>query len=187
MTHYLEIRLLPDPEFPPTVLMNALFSKLHRVLAQTESHRIGISFPDVRVQPPSLGERLRVHGKLTDLERFLSVDWLAGMRDHSTVRGPSTVPTDATYRIVRRVQAKSNIERLVRRRVKRHGVSTDMARSALSASAAKRLDLPFVTIASHSTGQHFRLFIDHHPSTRGAVEGLFSYYGLSPTATIPWF
>ena len=34
MDTYLEIRLLPDPEFVPTMLMNALFSKLHRGLVE---------------------------------------------------------------------------------------------------------------------------------------------------------
>ena len=32
MDHYLDIRLLPDPEFPAPLLMNALFTKLHRAL-----------------------------------------------------------------------------------------------------------------------------------------------------------
>ena len=32
MNYYWEIRVLPDPEFKETVLMNALFAKLHRAL-----------------------------------------------------------------------------------------------------------------------------------------------------------
>ncbi len=32
MDHYLEIRVLPDPEFSSEMLMAALFAKLHRAL-----------------------------------------------------------------------------------------------------------------------------------------------------------
>lgn len=30
MDHYLDIRLRPDPEFPPAQLMSVLFGKLHQ-------------------------------------------------------------------------------------------------------------------------------------------------------------
>lgn len=184
MDHYLEIRLLPDPEFPPTILMNALFAKLHRVLAQTENHRIGVSFPGVREKPASLGERIRLHGAASDLEQLVAMQWLAGMRDYTVSSGVTPVPSGATYRVVRRVQAKSGIERLVRRRVKR-GIHEEVARNALLCSTPERLDLPFISLSSQSTGQHFRLFIKHKQSESCA--GSFSYYGLSASATVPWF
>ncbi len=44
MNHYLDIRLLPDPEFTATVLMSALFSKLHRGLAELGTGRVGVQF-----------------------------------------------------------------------------------------------------------------------------------------------
>ena len=34
MDHYIEIRVLPDPEFSEEMLMSALVAKLHRALGQ---------------------------------------------------------------------------------------------------------------------------------------------------------
>ncbi|MGE3419551.1 MAG: type I-F CRISPR-associated endoribonuclease Cas6/Csy4, partial [Bradyrhizobium sp.] len=81
MDRYIEIRVLPDPEFPSNHLMGALFSKLHRALAAMAGGEIGISFPDAASDPPRLGERLRVHGSDDALKRLAALDWLKGMRD----------------------------------------------------------------------------------------------------------
>lgn len=186
MDHYIEIRLLPDPEFVPTVLMNALFSKLHRALVDLNTNAIGLSFPDVQEQP-ALGNRLRLHGTENNLQRLMSQNWLTGMRDHITLNGPKPVPVNICHRTVRRVQAKSSPERLRRRLMKRKAITQEEARSAIPDSAAKQLKLPFVTIKSRSTGQEFRLFIEHQPIGDKPVNGEFSHYGLSPITTVPWF
>ena len=80
MDAYLELQLLPDPEFPPAMLMNALFAKLHRALVSHGEGRIGISFPDVG--SGQLGQRLRLHGQAGDLEQLMAGNCLQGMRDH---------------------------------------------------------------------------------------------------------
>lgn len=187
MDHYLEIRLLPDPEFTPTLLMNALYAKLHRALVAAKSRDIGISFPEVEGEGAGLGGRLRLHGEAEPLRRLMATAWLRGMGDHTHVGEPSPVPARAQHRVVRRVQAKSNPERLRRRLMKRKGISESQAREAIPDSAVQRLDLPFVTLTSSSTGQTFRLFIEHRPPEGSATPGEFSGYGLSPTATVPWF
>ncbi len=189
MDHYVELRLLPDPEFKSTVLMNALFAKLHRGLFDLNSTRIGVSFPGVQTDPkhPSLGDRLRLHGTAVDLHGLMALSWLTGMNDHTDIHGPAPVPAMVSYRVVRRVQVKSSPERLRRRLVRRQGISADMACRAIPQDKAKSLDLPYVIIKSRSTGQNFRLFIEHRPSGSEAVNSPFSYYGLSPVATVPWF
>ncbi|MEJ1438741.1 MAG: type I-F CRISPR-associated endoribonuclease Cas6/Csy4 [Candidatus Sedimenticola sp. (ex Thyasira tokunagai)] len=187
MDHYLEIRLLPDPEFAPSVLMNALFAKLHRALAKSSSKMIGISFPDVQHEKPTLGNRLRLHGKAENLQHLMDLEWLTGMRDHTTTSGLKPVPENIRHRIVRRVQVKSNPERLRRRWMKRKGITEEEARRALPDNAAKQLKLPFVTIKSQSTGQVFRLFIDHQPIINENLNGEFSCFGLSSSTTVPWF
>ncbi len=189
MDHYLELRLMPDPEFKSTVLMNALFAKLHRALFDLNSTRIGISFPGVQTDPkhPGLGDRLRLHGTAADLHGLMALDWLTGMRDHTELYGPAPVPRTDSHRVVRRVQVKSSPERLRRRLVRRKGITDAEACQAISQDKAERLDLPYVTLTSRSTGQRFRLFIDHRPPGNELVDGAFSCYGLSPTATVPWF
>lgn len=185
MDHYLEIRLLPDPEFPPNVLMNALFSKLHRALALHGHGNIGVSFPDTG--KTGLGSRLRLHGSAVTLHEFMAQDWLPGMRDHTLLGDIAPVPPAATQRVVRRVQAKSNPERLRRRQISRKGMSEEQAREVIPDHAVERLNLPFLVLNSRTTGQQFRLFVEHMPERGLPIAGKFSAYGLSATATIPWF
>ena len=187
MDAFVDIRLLPDPEFPPTTLMNALFSKLHRGLVAFGEGAIGVSFPDVRERPHSLGTRMRLHGTADTLRCFMETDWLSGMRDHVTSALPAQVPPEARHQIVRRVQAKSNPERLRRRLIARKGITEDAARAAIPDNCTKALDLPYVVLRSNSTGQQFRLFIEHLPPQNQAQTGEFSAYGLSPDATVPCF
>lgn len=187
MDHYLEIRLLPDPELKSTVLMSALFAKLHRALVELESTSIGVSFPGADPQRPGLGDLLRLHGRSDDLQRLIDLQWLIGMRDHTAVRGPAPIPRQVGYRVVRRVQAKSSPERLRRRLAKRKGIDAEAAFRAIPQHAMELLDLPYVTLNSRSTEQQFRLFIEQGPLLDKAVDGSFSRYGLSPTATVPWF
>lgn len=187
MDHYLEIHILPDPEFPATTLMNALFSKFHRGLVGHGEGAIGVSFPDVREGSRSLGSRMRLHGKGADLRGFMAGGWLTGMRDRVAIDGPTPVPAGARHRVVRRVQAHSSPERERRRLIARKGISPEAARMAIPDSRAEQLKLPFLMLASRSTGQQFLLFVEHLPITDQACEGAFSSYGLSANTTIPWF
>lgn len=187
MDHYIDIHLLPDPEFPQPMLMSALFSKLHRGLVECGRGGIGVSFPEFNPAARVLGRTLRLHGGPDELELLMAAQWIQGMRDHTRVRSTTKVPNDVRYRTVRRVQAKSGAERLRRRLMNRKGIDHAAAMSAIPDSAEERLMLPYVTLTSASTRQNFRLFIEHAPLQGAAREGTFTHYGLSPTATIPWF
>lgn len=187
MDSYIELQLLPDPEFPANMLMNALFAKLHRGLVSSGEGRVGVSFPDVEQKGIGLGVRLRLHGTAADLERLMSANWLQGMRDHLSYSPLSLVPANAAYRVVQRVQAKSSPERERRRLIARKGISAEAAVQAIPDSAAEMLRLPYVLLTSQSTQQQFRLFVEHLPVQKEPVRGAFSAYGLSSTATVPWF
>ncbi|MDF5988511.1 type I-F CRISPR-associated endoribonuclease Cas6/Csy4 [Pseudomonas aeruginosa] len=107
------------------------------------------------------------------------------MRDHLQFGEPAVVPHPTPYRQVSRVQAKSNPERLRRRLMRRHDLSEEEARKRIPDTVARALDLPFVTLRSQSTGQHFRLFIRHGPLQVTAEEGGFTCYGLSKEVSFP--
>lgn len=184
MDHYLDIRLRPDPEFPAPLLMNALFAKLHRALVGHAAGDVGVSFPDH--QKSHLGSRLRLHGRADALAALMAQEWLTGMRDHIEQGPIAHVPAGAAHRCVRRVQADSSPERLRRRLEKRHGMDTQTALMKVPDSAGKRLALPYVSLKSQSTGQVFRLFVEHGP-LQAAVPGAFGTYGLSANVTVPWF
>ena len=187
MDHYIDLRLLPDPEAAQPHLMGALFSKLHRALVAQHSQHIGISFPAVQTSPAWLGDCLRLHGDQAALTGLMEANWLMGMRDHVQATCVLAVPAVVSHRVVSRVQAKSNPDRLRRRQMRRHGLDAEQALERVPDSAAERLDLPFVQLQSQSTAQTFRLFIRHGKLLDTASPGVFGAYGLSATATVPWF
>jgi CRISPR-associated endonuclease Csy4 len=187
MEAFIDIRLLADPEFPVTILMNTLFKKLHKRMVSFGAGAIGISFPDLRERSRLIGSRLRLHGTHSDLQRFMQPDWLTGMRDHISVGKPEPIPSSVRHRVVRRVQAKSSPTRERRRLTARKGISEEEARIAIPDSSAEMLNLPFLVLNSGSTRQQFRLFIEHLPLQDKEQSGKFNAYGLSVNATIPWF
>lgn len=186
MDHYIDLRLRPDPEFPVPQLLNALATKLHRALVALQAEDIGVSFPHHKARG-GLGDTLRLHGSLPRLQQLMQMDWLTGMADHVTASGVLPVPAGAKHRVVRRVQAQSNAERIRRRQIKRHGWTEAEARERIPDTVEQKLDLPYLSLRSQSTGQNFRLFVEHLPCSLDAVCGSFNAYGLSNTATIPWF
>jgi len=188
MESYINITLLPDPEFPAPMLMNALFAKLHRVLVKIKSDGIGISFPSVNEKKPTLGDQLRLHGTAVALQNLQAQNWLQGMRDHLETSEIEQVPANAQHRQIKRVQVKSSAERLRRRYSKRHqGVTEQDAAELIPITVEKRLTQPYLQLKSESSGQSFRLFLQHQPPQAEAVAGAFNCYGISQTATIPWF
>lgn len=185
MDHYLDIRLLPDPEFSAPMLMNALFAKLHRALAADASIDIAISFPGATVS--HLGCVMRLHGSATRLTAHMAQSWLGGMRDHLEITAVAPIPATATPYLVRRVQAKSSAERLRRRYLKRHPETDSSSIVELIPDGVERqLTLPYLRINSSSSGQQFLLFIQQTLASE-ALEGDFNSYGLSSAATVPWF
>ena len=47
MDHYLDIRVLPDPEFGQVELLQRPYAKLHRVLPSLAQGKVGVSFPTI--------------------------------------------------------------------------------------------------------------------------------------------
>jgi CRISPR-associated endonuclease Csy4 len=183
--HYLDIHLLPDPEFAPEQLLRALFGKLHRALVQLGDGSVGISLPGHSAR--STGSHLRLHGSLNALTQLQALDWLTGMRDHVRLGELAAVPSGCQYRVVRRVQVDSNPERLRRRLMRRHGLDEETARQRIPDGAMQLTHLPWIEMRSQSSGQRFRLFIEHGPLQESPTPGNFSSYGLSRSTTIPWF
>jgi len=186
MTHYLELRVRPDPEFPVNILLGALVSKLHLALVQLGANDLGISFPQHEEHPP-LGHMLRLHGTDIRLAELMETDWLRGMRDNLEIGEVDPVPSGVVHRVVRRKQYKTNADRLRRRRMKRHGESYEEASRRIPDTVERKVKTPFVVIRSLSSGQTFSLFIEHGACQPTAVPSSYNTYGLSKTATVPWF
>lgn len=187
-SHYVDIQLRPYPEVAPHQLMSSLYQRLHLALVNLGEQRIGVSFPGHDEQSPSLGSHMRLHGPIDALTALQGTAWLRGIRDHLLITDVASVPSDTRHRQVLRVQVKSNAARLRRRAMKRHGLDETQAAKRIPDSAGQRSSLPFVTLASKSTGQHgFPLFVRHGPVLANPLEGAFNSYGLSLGASVPWF
>lgn len=184
MDHYLEIGVLPDPEFSEEMLMSALVAKLHRALGQRDKGDVGISFPAHNIKP---GAILRLHGGRQALQELELSGWRKGLSDYCRCGEIQPVPAVKAWRCVSRVQVKSSVQRLMRRSVKKGWLTEEEARQRIPAMVEARTDLPWLNLRSLSTGQSFRLFIRHGELLSAPVAGAFSTYGLSPTATVPWF
>ena len=190
MDHYVEIRLVPDPEFPQSFLMNALFGKLHRALVTGQHDDIGVSFPGYkegrRVQ--TLGDTLRLHGTQASLGRLEDSGWLHAMRDHVESSPCQPIPAGIQgHRVVKRQQFKTNAERLRRRYAARHNTTLEDARMRIPNSVECKVTLPYLQISSQSTRQRFCLFISQGSLQKTPSPGTFNAYGLSTDATVPWF
>jgi CRISPR-associated endonuclease Csy4 len=170
----------------PEVLAKA-FSAIHLALVNLRTSAVSVSFPEQDDQIQSLGACLRVMGPARDVEAVAALPWHRVVQDQASVSNVGAVPDTQQFRGVRRVQAKSNVERLRRRYVARHGVAYDEACRLIQDDARQTLDLPWLRIKSHSSHQEFRLFLRMDDSRTDLVPGDFNAYGLSATATIPWF
>lgn len=187
MTHYIDIKVLPDPEFPEPQLLSELFGRLHAALARSSAESVAVAFPGYAERPPTLGSVMRLLGPASALDQLMSRPWLGGLADHVAACAIESVPVQATHRMLRRVQAKSSAERLRRRQIQRHGLSEAEARQRIPNTVEQTLALPYLVLTSTSTGQRFRLFLRLDPEPASPRAGDFNAYGLSTTATIPVF
>lgn len=186
-THYIDFEILPDPEFSQVFLLGALYSKVHRALVQMAATGIGVSFPQYSLQPRGLGRIMRLHGSEDDLSALLAIDWLRGMRDHVFSTGAVAVPAVAEHRRMERRQYKTNVDRLRRRRMRRRGEDYYQAAVAIPDGVEEHPKLPYIQLRSSSTGQSFCLFLSLSEPESQVIDGTFNSYGLSRTATVPWF
>ena len=189
MDHHIDITLLPDVDFMPNMLLGALYNKLHRGLVTMNTNRVAVSFPAYqgKGKKKHLGDVLRLHGNKANLQTLMETNWLRGMNDHIAKTEIQPVPAAQQYLQVKRVQCKSNVERLRTRYMKRKNVSRAEAIKALPDEIEKTLDLPFVNVKSASTDQQFRLFINQVAVEQANPDATFNCYGLSPQGTVPSF
>ncbi len=183
MNHFLEIRLHPDAEMPATVLMNAVFAKLHKRLSELKSKSIAVSFPKYGV---TLGGIVRILGNETDLSQLQKADWLGGMSGYCAVSNITKVPLQTQHRTISRIQSTMTQSKL-NRLLKRGSIQPEQVREYNAKLFAKGLDNPYLELQSSSNGHKHRRYIAFGEILDNPVEGEFDQFGLSKIATIPWF
>ncbi|MDC5842327.1 type I-F CRISPR-associated endoribonuclease Cas6/Csy4 [Vibrio europaeus] len=184
MNFFLDIRVEPDLEISAPALLNNLFAKFHRTMAQTCKGQVAVSFPNV---DGTLGDVLRLHGSQQALEVLMTQPWLKGLRDYTHVTEVQPVPAEIQgYRTVSRIQKKSP-QNLRKRSIAKGWLTEEEALHKIPDHKQKPLKLPYLRLQSLSSKSIMRIYIQHGEITEQAVVGDFSSYGLSRKATIPWF
>merc|ERR1711879_218909 len=97
------------------------------------------------------------------------------------------VPEGCQHRTVRRIQAKSAWNKR-KRSIAKGRLTEEEAQAKIPDDQQKNLKhLPFLQIKSLSNGNTMRIYVNHGELQNEPVSGTFNSYGLSATATIPWF
>lgn len=183
MNHYIDILIKPDAEMRENLLLNKVYSKLHKALVDLKSSDIGVSFPQYKI---ILGKVLRLHGSEIKLSELQETDWLGGLKGYCNVRGIGPVPSEAHYRTIARKQSNMT-EAKLRRLVKRGSISTGELKAYKAMMFTQGLDNPYLELESSSNGHKHRRYIQFGELSAEPVEGLFDQFGLSKNATVPWF
>lgn len=183
MKHYVEIVIKPDEEMRENVLLNKVYSKLHKALFSLKSTEIGVSFPKYKVM---LGDVIRLHGSEVKLLELQNTNWLGGLSGYCKVSDIQIVPGDVSYRVISRIQSNMT-EAKLRRLIKRGSISEAEVKQYKAKMFGMGLDNPYLELQSTSNGHKHRRYLQFSELKDQADEGVFDSFGLSKTATVPWF
>lgn len=191
MHYYQDITLIPDAESSLGFIWRKVYSQVHLALVESKKRgvSVAIAFPAYSDSAFPLGNKLRLFaGDEQTLVNLNLGHWLKRLQDYCHTTSIRSVPSTHKHVRYSRRQFKSNPERLARRRAKRHNETMENALKHYKSFSEPKSNVPFVKMASLSTGgnHEFRLFIEQAVCDE-AISGDFNSYGLSKTATVPWF
>ncbi len=193
MKYYLDIKIVPDAEVPIYFIRNKVYSKLHKALSSLKPTDIGVRFPKYKIK---LGDVVRLHGTDKNLTVLQSTNWLGGLNGYCEVSEIQSIPDQIVgYRVISRKQATMNLKKLEKRvqYQKEQGVLktqdeiTDYEKQYKAKMYATGLDNPYLEIESSSNGHKHRRYIQFGEVVEQEVKGKYDTFGLSKTATVPWF
>lgn len=183
MEHFIDIEIKPDAEMRANVLINKVYSKLHKALFSLNSTDIGVSFPAYDIK---LGDVLRIHGTETRLVALQNTNWLGGLAGYCEQTPIQPIPTKVSYRTVSRKQANMTAAKL-RRLIKRRSIPAEDVKKYKAKMFAQGLDNAYLELESTSNGNKHRRYIEFGELSDKPSTGLFDSFGLSKESTIPWF
>lgn len=191
LTHYFELKAIPQIEMTETEVMDQLMQSLHQILVN-HKRDIGLSFPCyARRQRQSVGGIIRLFGSAVNLLQLSNeIKQNGNIRDYALVMDSKIIPEKLTgYLQVSRVRSKgrSAVKRAEKRLTAQGKWSTEVHQAMVEKWGNTRLEYPYFHLTSQSTGQRFMLWISQkhckHP-----VDGDFNAYGMSQMGiTVPDF
>ncbi len=197
MGFYIDITLIPSVEVSLSFLWRKVYQQVHCGLVGfmngAAESEIGVSFPDYRTAKSDdgemlLGRRFRLYSKKKEALEALNVTCLfARLSDYVHVTSIKMLPNHIRgYYRFKRVQSKSNTERLARRKAKRENITYEQALMLISKRKNVFKKSPFINLASISTGHNFPLIISRE-TVEAEIPGNYNSYGLSSNTTVPIF
>jgi len=200
MKYYLDITLLPDTEANLGFLWQKVFQQVHIALVDNKvgdnESDVALSVVGYRDQTFPLGNKLRLLAASEDILQKLDIHrWLNRLNDYCHISSIKTVPTDIKkYARFNRKNVKSIEKKAQRRAAHLAKPYEEVLAYLIEEDKSKACKLPFINVESQESkkqsGQgvscQFLLFIEQTLFDE-AVNGKFDCYGLSKTATVPWF
>lgn len=183
MNSYIDIEIKPDAEMRENVLLNKVYAKLHKILCDLKTSDIGVSFPNYKVM---LGRVLRIHSSDLKLCQLMNLNWLGGLSGYCVISDILDAPESARYRTVSRIQSNMTQAKL-NRLIKRGSITESEIKAYKAKMFSVGLDNPYLELESGSNGHKHRRYIQFGEILDHPVAGSFDQFGLSKTATVPWF
>ncbi|MDN2660669.1 type I-F CRISPR-associated endoribonuclease Cas6/Csy4 [Neptunomonas sp. CHC150] len=183
MDSYIDIQLKPDSEMREAELSSKVFTKFHKALVTLNSNNIGISFPKVHTK---LGRLFRIHSQASALHDLQDLEWLGALSGYCQFSAVSAVPEQVQYRVVS--VKRSNLSKAkLKRLIARGSIDKEGEKRYKVKMLSQGFDNPYLDLFSGSTGQVHRKFFEFGELQPNPTSGKFDSYGLSTTATVPWF
>lgn len=192
MKKYVEITLLNDAEIDLYFLWEKLYIQLHLAFVEVTDDNglisMGVSFPKYREgSKPWLGDKVRIFADTEQALESLKLDkWLDRLMDYIHVKKIKDVPENVEgYAFFKRLNDKSNPEKLARRRAKNLDISIEEARAFFSDKEVRQQpkrqlsQYPYVSILSLHSNSKYAMTIVREQVNEAVFNGGFSTYGLS--------
>jgi len=183
MDYYIEIKIQPDAEMRENVLLNKVYTKLHKTLCGLTSTDIGVSFPDYKIK---IGRMIRIHSTKSRLEQLNNLHWLGGLIGYCKCSKTIKVPENHKNIVISRKQSTMTQAKL-KRLIKRKNISETDIKQYKAKMFSNGLDNPYLELESASTLNKYRRYIQFSHIKEQKITGTFDQFGLSKQATVPWF
>ncbi len=196
MRKYMQITLVPDEAFGITlpVLMSHVMQALHGLFVQMKDDQdtipVGVSFPAYDEHKPSLGDKVRIHGRDDELVHLDVSGALSSLQDYVHATSPRVIPEarQKGYVAYSRLRHDHGKEKLIRRRMKRHGLSREKAEQDYADYQQEFFpNCPFVMMCSASTGNNFYPLYIKRFFLGSPGEDRFNTFGINPSAGVEQF
>lgn len=195
MKYYLDIKLLASEEITFGLLWRKLYQNMHEALVYVKkdigaSEKVAFSFPAYGTEVFPMGDILRVFSTSKDvLKNLTNSNKLSVLVDYLDFGEISETLSNVKHvHFIRHKPKLTYIER-VKKQAKRHNVSIEESFEHFKNSrysTDKIFCLPYVILDSGDTQQTYSIFIEKSEEIE-EVRGTFDTFGLSKTATVPWF